>query len=222
MPKDSTPPPMPPPPRRTTPPPARRTTTTPPRRTTPPPTRRTTTPPTRRTTPPSTRRTTTTPPRRTTPPPTRRTTTTTSSSRGATTRSPTPPTSRPRQMIRILQRQWTISSIIFNFPSSGDFSFSNKQTGTTLVTHRPVIFGSLSFYFLLSASFEPLPTFFSLFNFSTDLTDSGPLREQNSQGGLWESREVQQQTGHLLSSHSIFKHSTKCQSPGEWKICALS
>ena len=125
-------------------------------------------------------------------------------------------------MIRILQRQWTISSIIFNFSSSGDFSFSNKQTGTTLVTHRPVIFGSLSFYFLPSASFEPLPTFFSLFNFSTDLTDSGPLREQNSQGGLWESREVQQQTGHLLSSHSIFKHSTKCQSPGEWKICALS
>ena len=132
--------------------------------------------------------------------------------------------SRPRPMIRILQRQWTISSIIFNFPSSGDFSFSNKQTGTTLVTHRPVIFGSLSFHFSfsLSASFEPLPTFFSLFNFSTDLTDSGPLREQNSQGGLWESREVQQQTGHLLSSHAIFKHSTKCQSPGEWKICALS
>ena len=31
--------------------------------------------------------------------------------------------SRPRQMIRILQRQWTISSIIFNFPSSGDFFF---------------------------------------------------------------------------------------------------
>jgi hypothetical protein len=108
-------------------------------------------------------------------------------------------------MIRILQRQWTISSIIFNFSSSGDFSFSNKQTGTTLVTHRPVIFGSLSFYFLLSASFEPLSTFFSLFNFSTDLTDSGPLREQNSQGGLWESREVQQQTGHLLSSQSIYK-----------------
>ena len=117
-------------------------------------------------------------------------------------------------MIRILQRQWTISAMIFTFSSSGDFFFLNLQTGTTLVSHRPVIFGSLSFHFSfsLSASFEPLPTFFSLFNFSTDLTDPGPLREQNSQGGLWESKEVQQQTGHLflhiqlLSTHRSANH----------------
>ena len=109
-------------------------------------------------------------------------------------------------MIRILQRQWTISSIIFIFfhPLVIFLSQLANRDHFGNPSASNFWFAFLSLFFLISASFEPLPTFFSLFYFSTDLTDPGPLREQNSQGGLWESKEVQQQTGHLPSSHSIF------------------
>ena len=138
---------------------------------------------------PTPRGSTSTSPRGPTPASTRRTTPTTSTPRGSTPRRPTtPPTSRPRPMIRNLQRQQTISSIIFNFSSDGDqLFFQQSKQGPLWYPHRPVFFWFISFHF--SFSFwqvsNPCPQIFLfIFSFlSTYLTDLGPLMEQNSRGG---------------------------------------
>ena len=77
---------------------------------------------------PTPRGSTSTSPRGPTPASTRRKTPTTSTPRGSTPRRPTtPPTSHPRPMIRNLQHQRTISSIIFNFSSDGDQLFFQQS-----------------------------------------------------------------------------------------------